>query len=329
MIYVKNGPIDLVIPWVNGEDPQWQQKAVPYLSVKDFSGERFRDWGILKYLFRSIDQYLPWVNQVYLVTDNQIPNWLDLNNSHVQVIDHHEIIDDQFLPTFNSNAILMNAYKIPNLSEHFMIIEDDMLFTRPAKPKDFFVNGQPRDFLIESPISPNEDFAYILMNTMMLINRKFDKRQVLKKLRNKYLSPRYGIEIVRSLGSCFYRHFTGFYNRHCVQPYLKSEFKHVVEEVFSTECRETISHRVRGNHDISEWIVRYYNLVTGNFAPSSPQRYRYFEIGQFEDIRKAVNDEKYFSICMNDRDIYHFSQNIHQLRSILNVRFSQKSSFEK
>ena len=329
MIYVKNGPIDLVIPWVNGEDPQWQQKATPYLSVKDFSGERFRDWGILKYLFRSIDQYLPWVNQVYLVTDNQIPNWLDLNNSHVQVIDHHEIIDDQFLPTFNSNAILMNAYKIPNLSEHFMIIEDDMLFTRPAKPEDFFVNGQPRDFLIESPISPNEDFAYILMNTMMLINRKFDKRQVLKKLRNKYLSPHYGIEIVRSLGSCFYRHFTGFYNRHCVQPYLKSEFKHVVEEVFPTECRETISHRVRGNHDISEWIVRYYNLVTGNFAPSSPQRYRYFEIGQFEDIRKAVNDEKYFSICMNDRDIHHFSQNIHQLRSILNARFSQKSSFEK
>ena len=109
MINVKNGPIDLVIPWVNGEDPQWQQKAAPYLSVKDFNGERFRDWGILKYLFRSIDRYLPWVNQIYLVTDNQIPNWLNLNNSHVQVIDHHEIIDDQFLPTFNSNAILMNA----------------------------------------------------------------------------------------------------------------------------------------------------------------------------------------------------------------------------
>ncbi|WP_204779311.1 Stealth CR1 domain-containing protein [Ligilactobacillus aviarius] len=33
---MKNGPIDLVIPWVNGEDPQWQQKAAPYLSVKDF-----------------------------------------------------------------------------------------------------------------------------------------------------------------------------------------------------------------------------------------------------------------------------------------------------
>ena len=74
----------------------------------------------------------------YLVTDNQIPNWLNLNNSHVQVIDHHEIIDDQFLPTFNSNAILMNAYKIPNLSEHFMIIEDDMLFTPACKAGRLF-----------------------------------------------------------------------------------------------------------------------------------------------------------------------------------------------
>ena len=329
MIYVKNEPIDLVIPWVNGEDPHWQQKAAPYLTNKDFSGERFRDWEILKYLFRSIDRYLPWINRIYLVTDNQVPTWLDTENSHVQVIDHREIIDHRFLPTFNSNAILMNAYKIPNLNEHFMIIEDDMLFTRPAKPEDFFVNGQPRDFLIESPISPNEDFAYILMNTMMLINRKFDKRQVLKKLRNKYFNPHYGIEIVRSLGSCFYRHFTGFYNRHCVQPYLKSEFKNVVENIFPTECQETISHRVRGNHDISEWIVRYYNLVTGNFVPSSPQRYRYFEIGQFEDIRKAVNDEKYFSICINDRDVQHFSQNADQLQSILNQKFGQTSSFEK
>ena len=329
MIYVKNEPIDLVIPWVNGEDPHWQQKAAPYLTNKDFSGERFRDWEILKYLFRSIDRYLPWINRIYLVTDNQVPIWLDTENSHVQVIDHREIIDHRFLPTFNSNAILMNAYKIPNLSEHFMIIEDDMLFTRPAKPEDFFVNGQPRDFLIESPISPNEDFAYILMNTMMLINRKFDKRQVLKKLRNKYFNPHYGIEIVRSLGSCFYRHFTGFYNRHCVQPYLKSEFKNVVENIFPTECQETISHRVRGNQDISEWIVRYYNLVTGNFVPSSPQRYRYFEIGQFEDIRQAVNDEKYFSICINDCDVQHFSQNADQLQSILNQKFDQTSSFEK
>lgn len=329
MIYVKNRPIDLVIPWVNGEDPKWQQKAAPYLSVKDFNGERFRDWGILKYLFRSIDLYLPWINQIYLVTDNQIPNWLDLSNSHVQVIDHREIIDRQFLPTFNSNAILMNAYKIPNLSEHFMIIEDDMLFTRSSRPEDFFINDQPRDFLIESPISPNEDFAYILMNTMMLINRKFNKQQVLKQFRNKYLNPHYGIEIVRSLGSCFYRHFTGFYNRHCVQPYLKSEFKNVIENVFPADCRETISHRVRENRDISEWIVRYYNLVTGNFIPSSPQRYQYFEIGQFEDIQKALNDEKYVSICINDQDIHNFNQNMHILHSILNKKFSQKSSFEK
>ena len=167
--------------------PNGSKKQPLIFQLRIFNGERFRDWGILKYLFRSIDRYLPWINQIYLITDNQVPVWLDSSNSHVQVIDHREIIDHQFLPTFNSNAILMNAYKIPNLSEHFMIIEDDMLFTCPAKPEDFFINGQPRDFLIESPISPNEDFAYILMNTMMLINRQFDKRKVLKQLRSKYL----------------------------------------------------------------------------------------------------------------------------------------------
>lgn len=329
MIFLNAKPIDLVIPWVNGEDPQWQQKAAPYLSVNDFSGERFRDWGTLKYLFRSIDRYLPWINKIYLITDNQVPDWLNPDNHKVEVIDHRDIIDHEYLPTFNSNAILMNAYRIPGLSEQFMIIEDDMLFTRPAKPEDFFENGKPKDFMIESPISPDEEFSYILVNTMMLINQKFNKREIIKNMTGKYLNLRYGTELVRTLGSCFYRSFTGFYNKHCVQPYLKSTFKDVVENVYPKECKETISHRVRGNHDISEWLVRYYSLVTGNFIPTSPQRYHYFEIGQLDEIEKALKDEKYLSICMNDSDVHNYSQNVHRLDSILTNKFNQKSSFEK
>lgn len=329
MIFLNAKPIDLVIPWVNGEDPQWQQKAAPYLSVNDFSGERFRDWGTLKYLFRSIDRYLPWINKIYLITDNQVPDWLDLNNHKIEVIDHCEIIDHEYLPTFNSNAILMNAYRIPGLSEQFMIIEDDMLFTRPAKPEDFFEDGKPKDFMIESPISPDEEFSYILVNTMMLINQKFNKREIIKNMTGKYFNLRYGTELVRTLGSCFYRSFTGFYNKHCVQPYLKSTFKDVVENVYPKECEETISHRVRGNHDISEWLVRYYSLVTGNFIPTSPQHYHYFEIEQLDEIEKALKDEKYLSICMNDSDVHNYSQNVHRLDSILQNKFNQKSSFEK
>ncbi|HIX01779.1 MAG TPA: Stealth CR1 domain-containing protein [Candidatus Ligilactobacillus excrementigallinarum] len=326
---MKNEAIDLVIPWVNGEDPAWQAKAKEYMPGKDFTGERFRDWGTLKFLFRSVDRYLPWINKIYLITDNQVPEWLNLNNEKVQVVDHRDFIPAKYLPSFNSNAILMNVHRIPKLAEHFLIMEDDMLFTRPAEPSDFFVDGKPRDFLVESPISPHEEFSYILMNTLILINQKYDKRKILKEMPTKYFNIKYGTALIRSFGSFFYRHFTGFYNRHCVQPYLKSVYKHVVEEMYPEECADTMSHRVRNRDDITEWIVRYVNLLNGNFVPSSPNRSAYFEIGNVDGIRKAVNEEKKVSICMNDTQVDDFSKTMHQITDILSDHFSGKSQFEK
>ena len=51
--------IDFVITWVDGEDPNWQKeknKYDPKANKKDTSNsiQRFRDYGILKYWFRSV-----------------------------------------------------------------------------------------------------------------------------------------------------------------------------------------------------------------------------------------------------------------------------------
>ena len=48
-----------------------------------------------------------------MVTDNQIPQWLNLTDKKIEVIDHTEIIDAKYLPVFNSSVIEMNIYKIP------------------------------------------------------------------------------------------------------------------------------------------------------------------------------------------------------------------------
>lgn len=328
---MNNKTIDIVIPWVNGEDKKWQEKASKFMPNEDFNSERFRDWGTLKYLFRSIDCYLPWIHKIYLVTDNQIPDWLNLENKKVQVIDHSEFIPDEFLPSFNSNAILMNAYRIPGLSEQFLIVEDDMLFTRPAKPNDFFRDGKVCDFLIESAISPHEEFSFILMNTLILINNKFNKRKFLKNSSTKYFNIKYGIQLIRSLGSFFYKYFIGFYTRHCIQPYLKSEYKYVVEKVFPKECKNTMMHHIRNNkEDITEWIVRYFNLLNGNFIPISPNRYEFMEISDHEKIKKAINSKKRISICMNDTQVKEEYPKVMKTNiEILESKFNKKSQFEK
>ena len=38
------------------------------------SDKAYRDWGTFKYWFRGVEKFAPWINKVYLVTDDQIPN---------------------------------------------------------------------------------------------------------------------------------------------------------------------------------------------------------------------------------------------------------------
>ena len=54
--------IDIVIPWVDGSEKRWQKTASKY--VKNFDGERYRDWDTLRYVFRSIEKYCSWVHKV-------------------------------------------------------------------------------------------------------------------------------------------------------------------------------------------------------------------------------------------------------------------------
>ena len=45
-------------------------------------------------------------------------------------MDHREIIEQEYLPTFNSHVIEANLHKIPNLSEHFIYFNDDVFVAK-------------------------------------------------------------------------------------------------------------------------------------------------------------------------------------------------------
>jgi hypothetical protein len=97
---------------------------------------------------RSLAEYAPWINHIYLVTDRQIPSWLNRHNKKISVIDHTDIIPHQFLPTFNSHVIEFYLHLIPNLSDHYIYFNDDFFLSAPVKPEYFFTtNGLPLIFI--------------------------------------------------------------------------------------------------------------------------------------------------------------------------------------
>lgn len=129
--------MDIVITYVDGNDPVWQQDYQKYTNVPVME-KRFRDWGTLKYLLRGIEVYMPFIRNVYLVVSHpsQVPSWADTEN--LKVVLHSDIIPADYLPTFNCNPIEMHLHRIEGLDEEYLYFNDDLYPLAPCKPEDFF-----------------------------------------------------------------------------------------------------------------------------------------------------------------------------------------------
>lgn len=133
--------MDVVITYVNGNDPVWKQDYEKYTNVPVMQ-KRFRDWGTLKYLLRSIEVNMPFIRNVYLVVSShsQVPQWV--NEQQLKIVLHSDIIPKQYLPTFNSNPIELHLHRIEGLDEEYLYFNDDLFAVAPCKPEDFFRDGK-------------------------------------------------------------------------------------------------------------------------------------------------------------------------------------------
>lgn len=146
--------IDAVITWVDGEDPVHQAKRERYLTKKrenrqkDVAGAtRFNQVGEIYYCLASIMRFAPWINRIFIVTDNQNPNADEFLDRYfpertipIEIVDHKEIFKgyEDVLPTFNSLTITSMLWRIPSLSEHFILFNDDVILQKPVTPDDFY-----------------------------------------------------------------------------------------------------------------------------------------------------------------------------------------------
>lgn len=104
-----------------------------------FGENRFSDKDELKYSLRSVEKYANWINNIFIVTNGQVPNWLNTNHSKIRIINHKDIYPNQsHLPTFNSASIECHLHRIKDLSKKFIYLNDDFLFGQPVYLEDFY-----------------------------------------------------------------------------------------------------------------------------------------------------------------------------------------------
>lgn len=154
-------PIDVVYTWVDGNDPEWNERRRIRSAQLGYqlprvanSAARYKNRDELRYSLRSLYYFSPWVRKIYLVTDDQVPDWYEPGCEMIEIISHRELFpDERSLPTFNSHAIESVLHRIPGLSEHFLYMNDDVFFSSVIHAEAFFeVNGIARTFLSRAMI---------------------------------------------------------------------------------------------------------------------------------------------------------------------------------
>lgn len=109
------------------------------------SDSRFTSRDELRFSLRSLEYYASWVRKIFIVTDRQVPSWLDTDDPKITVVDHRDIFSDpSVLPVFNSHAIESQLHHIPGLADHYLYLNDDCFFLRPTGSELFFTANDLR-----------------------------------------------------------------------------------------------------------------------------------------------------------------------------------------
>ena len=308
--------IDLVYLWVDGNDPVWQAKRNACIGKPvektgmDCEG-RYANNDELKYSLRSIEEYAPWIHRIFIVTDNQTPEWLDTTNPKIKIVDHKDIMPEICLPCFNSALIEHFLYNIPDLSEYFLYSNDDMFINRPVTPSTFYKeDGLP---IIRFNRRP---FRKLTL---------FYKEKIMgRKLSNYVQTIRNSAELVEKKYGIYY----GGKTHHNIDAYLKSSYKHT-GEIFKNEIEATYSNHVRSANDIQRNIYSYVALAE--------KRGHLNYVTQKTSFRFHIHKEKHYAklercnptlFCMNDSE-YATDNDRKRAKAFLEKRFPNKSQFEK
>ena len=290
--------IDFVFPYVTSDDPAWQQlyKAALTGTETDWSAgiERFRDNGMLKYLFRSLEKNMPWINQVHMIvmSDSQVPSWLD--RSKVDIIYHNEFLPNNLLPTFNSSTIETFLPLLPRVSNTFIYSNDDLIPFKALSPEFFFNYGKPiysiqlGDF---RPTAPGD------------VLRRKDYNLIMNTNENRIVITQHGPLVYKKA-----------WIKECYNKY---------EDILIKSCS-----KFREDQNYNQYLYAFYQMMKKNIINSEKKIKSY--IARTNKISTIIAEDfkKNDFVCIND-DNNTSKQDWDKIISKIDAIFPNKSKYEK
>jgi hypothetical protein len=247
--------VDVVYTWVDDSDPSFRDALRRYAFANGAEVDpdaarlyRFRNNGELRFSLRSLLAFAPWVRRIHILTNGQVPDWLDRSDPRIHLVTHAQVFPEpEVLPTFNSNAIEMCLHRIPDLAPRFVYFNDDVFLGRPVRETDFFLAGGGQKVLLQDTLLPGD-------------YQQGSARDRACAYTQTILTRLWGPPQARRLLTA-----------HSPQAYDRDRLAHL-ETLLQDEFRRTAAHRFRSANDLVLSILYAYTLRQ---APAEQGRHQF------------------------------------------------------
>lgn len=307
----------MVYFWVDGNDPKWRAKHDAFCgktsgTVETNGINRFANNDELKYSLRSVAMYAPWIRKIFIITDDQVPVWLDTSNPNVKIIDHKDILPAESLPCFNSCLIGHYAYRTPGLAEHFLLGNDDTYINREVAPGDFFTS---------------DGLPIVRLRRMYFRKLRWSFRENVRK--ETLSNYRRTLQRASQLVSDKFGHYYTGIPHHNINALLKSVCRDVAENIMRDEFVANNKNHIRNDDDVQNVVFSYVALA------EKRGKLRY--VTDKESMIVKIHKDKHYErldkyrpmlFCMNDSE-YANDRGRAMAKAYLEKRFPDKSEFEK
>lgn len=306
--------IDIVYLWVDGEDPNWRTKRQQALAKStDFERQqlakhgdvagRYRDNQELRFNLRALEKFFPEHGHIFLVTDGQVPAWLHQCDA-ISVIDHTSIIPKSALPVFDSGHIESYLHHIPNLSEKFIYLNDDVFFGAPVNLDNWFGQHGVAVFKEQETVP---DYSALQKNETALVNASI--------LSKHWLQQRYPL----------YQHVHRIF-AHAPRPMIKSVMMELEKEApdLFEQVRQTVFRDWQRPPIVPDLVPRW--MLHRGIAYLRDIDYHYICSGdanaeqQFKELTHCFGTLAFFCIndtsdnaCANDPQLIRIRETLEQL----------------
>ncbi|MFU8850631.1 stealth family protein [Micromonospora sp. SL1-18] len=282
-------PIDAVFTWVDGSDPEWLRRKAAALGAPDgvlhavaANTSRYHNRDELRYAMRSLHSFAPWLRKIFLVTDSQLPSWLDPTHPMITIVTHTELFADLGgRSSFNSHAIESRLHRIDGLAEHFLYFNDDVFLGRPVLPTHFFhANGIAKFFLSPAQFGLGE------------AKPSDAPVKAAGKNNRRHIQRQFGVTITQKM-----KH-TPFA--------LRRSIMYQIEQVLQADVTETASHPFRYYRDLSipSSLHQYWAYLTAQAVPGEIE-YEYADLGHPSTparLAELLARRHRDVFCLNDTD---------------------------